>query len=366
MPGKPRTPRHREAPAPGSAHSPGAVRAGALATLLVMGLLAVVHWGLTGWGGGARPADAAIAPAQGTPHTAGHGARARATRTTLASRQQNRPAPYHVVHGAVVAHKSQAQLARELKALIRTRSFSFTIGTFNVLGSQHSTSSGDHSRYPAASYRSAGAASLMKRHGVDVVGDQEMKPDQLNEITRLTGMKAWPGYAFGSRDTDNSILYNPAKFEFVSGTSFPVKFMNAVRPQTVLLLRERSTGREVYFVNVHVSAVTAPRYQASHVAGHYATAAEINKLQATGIPVFLTGDMNDRAAFYCRVVPLTHLVAAVGGNVDGGCHPAAHLAVDWVLGSAPTTFTNYWEDRSPIGRISDHFFVSATAHVPGA
>jgi endonuclease/exonuclease/phosphatase family metal-dependent hydrolase len=337
-----------------------------VATLVVVGLLAVVHWGLAGSGGGARPADAAIAPAHDSARTPGHHTHAAATRTAVSSRQQDRPAPYHVVHGTVVAHKTQAQLARELKALLATHAFSFTIGTFNVLGSQHSTSSGDHARYPSASYRSAGAASLMQRHGVDVVGDQEMKPDQLNEITRLTGMKAWPGYAFGSRNTDNSILYNPAKFEFVSGTSFPVKFMNAVRPQTVLLLRERSTGREVYFVNVHVSAVTAPRYEASHVAGHFATAAEINKLKATGIPVFLTGDMNDRADFYCRVVPLTHLVAAVGGNVDGGCHPAPRLAVDWVLGSAPTTFTNYWEDRSPIGRISDHFFVSATAHVPGA
>jgi endonuclease/exonuclease/phosphatase family metal-dependent hydrolase len=341
------------------------VRAGALATVLVVGLLAVVHWGLSGSDGGATPADAAIAPAHGST-TTGHHARASATRTTLASRQDKRPAPYHVVRGTVVAHKSQAQLARELKALLATHSFDFTLGTFNVLGSQHSTATGDHARYPAASVRSAGAAALMRRHGVDVVGTQELKPDQLNEITRLTGMKAWPGYAFGSRDTDNSILYDPSKFAFVSGTSFPVKFMNAVRPQTVLLLKELSTGREVYFVNVHVSAVTAPRYQASHVAGHYATAAEINKLKATGIPVFLTGDMNDRSAFYCRVVPLTHLVAAVGGNVDGGCHPAPHLAVDWVLGSAPTTFTNYWEDRSPIGRISDHFFVSATAHVPGA
>ncbi|HET9842538.1 MAG TPA: endonuclease/exonuclease/phosphatase family protein [Nocardioides sp.] len=302
--------------------------------------------------GADRPADTASGPA---------------TRSSKVSRSNPRPAPYHVVSGAVIRHKTAAQLRAERALVIASRSFSVTIGTFNVLGSNHTARGGDHPRYPSAGVRSVGAANLIRRHGVDVLGAQEVKPDQLNALKRMTGMAAWPDFGLGSRNTDDNILYDPSKFEFVSGTTFSLRFMNSVRPQTVLLLRDRATGREAYFVNMHASAVTAPRYAASRNAGHLLAAAEINKLRAAspGIPIFLTGDMNDRAGFFCRFVPRTGMVAAVGGNDAGGCHPAPHLAVDWILGTPDVTFSNYWEDRSPIGRVSDHFFVSAVAHVPG-
>jgi endonuclease/exonuclease/phosphatase family metal-dependent hydrolase len=302
--------------------------------------------------GADRPADTASGPA---------------TRSSKVSRSNPRPAPYHVVSGAVIRHKTAAQLRAERALLIASRSFSVTIGTFNVLGSNHTARGGDHPRYPSAGVRSVGAANLIRRHGVDVLGAQEVKPDQLNALKRMTWMAAWPDFGLGSRNTDDNILYDPSKFEFVSGTTFSLRFMNSVRPQTVLLLRDRATGREAYFVNMHASAVTAPRYAASRNAGHLLAAAEINKLRAAspGIPIFLTGDMNDRAGFFCRFVPRTGMVAAVGGNDAGGCHPAPHLAVDWILGTPDVTFSNYWEDRSPIGRVSDHFFVSAVAHVPG-
>lgn len=302
------------------------------------------------------------------------------TRTGAPARHHHRKAAAHtlppmkVVPGRVLHHRTAAEIEAARQALLAERraaraaqlasqGFSFTLGSFNVLGSQHSTPSGDHPRFPPASRRSAEAAGLIRAHGVDVLGTQELQPDQLNALQRYTGMAAYPGYAFGADNTDNSILYDPSVFEFVSGTSFPITFMHAVRPQTVLKLRERSTGREMYFVNMHASAGEG-RYAVSRRNGHYAAVSEINRLKQEGLPVFLTGDMNDREEFYCRVVPPTGLVAAVGGNVSGGCHPAPHLAVDWVLGTPDTTFTHYWEDRSPVFRkISDHFFVSAVANV---
>jgi endonuclease/exonuclease/phosphatase family metal-dependent hydrolase len=240
-----------------------------------------------------------------------------------------------------------------------------TVGSFNVLATQHTTPQGDHPSYPSASWRSPQAAGLIRAHGVDVVGTQELKPDQLNTLTRLTGMAAYPGHAFGPRDTDNSILYDPRKFEFVSGTSFTIRFMNADRPQTVLRLRERETDREMYFVNMHASAGEG-EYAVSRRAGHLTAVGEINRMKREGLPIFLTGDMNDREEFYCRVVPPTGLVAAVGGSVAGGCRPAPRLAVDWVLGTPDVTFTRYWEDRSPTRRkVSDHFFISAVATIAG-
>jgi hypothetical protein len=39
------------------------------------------------------------------------------------------------------------------------------------------------------------------------------------------------------------------------------------------------------------------------------------------------------------------------------------LAVDWVLGWGNVSFSGYIEDRSTLGRVSDHHFVAATATV---
>ena len=80
MPGNPRQARHRDAPPQRPARFTGAVRAGALATVLVVGLLAVVHWGLSGSDCGATPADAAIAPAHGSTTTGHHALRASAVK----------------------------------------------------------------------------------------------------------------------------------------------------------------------------------------------------------------------------------------------------------------------------------------------
>ncbi|CAB4692313.1 unannotated protein [freshwater metagenome] len=151
----------------------------------------------------------------------------------------------------------------------------------------------------------------------------------------------------------------------MEGTSFPVTFMSRARPQTVLKLRDKATGREFYVVNMHVSAGHDPRNTATRIAGHNTAVAKANELMATGLPVFMTGDMNDRAAFFCRVLPPTGMVAAVGGSTSGGCAPPARMPVDWVVGSPQVAFRDYWLDESATARrISDHFFVSATADVP--
>ncbi len=237
--------------------------------------------------------------------------------------------------GTVIRHKTKAEidaalrLAAEREAARQT--MTFQIGSFNVLGSQHSTRSGDHSRYPPASVRSPRAVERIRSFGVDILGTQELQPDQLNAIQAMTGYAAYPGYAFGPMETDNTIFYDDSRFEFVSGSSFTIHFMHANRPQTILRLRDKETGREFYVLNMHASAGFGP-YAVTRRAGHYTAAATVNRLKADGIPIFLTGDMNDRAEFFCRVAPLTGMVAAIGGSTAGGCHPAGALAVDWVLG----------------------------------
>ena len=276
------------------------------------------------------------------------------------------PRPATVVPGRVIAPMTPAQIDAALRRAAEReaarQTMTFQIGSFNVLGSQHSAPGGDHARYPAASARNTGAVARIRSFGVDILGTQELQPDQLNGITAMTGYAAYPGYAFGSRETDNSILYDDSKFEFVSGSYFTIHFMHANRPQTILRLRDKATGREFYVLNRHASAGEGG-YAVTRRAGHYTAAATVNRLKSEGIPIFLTGDMNDRAEFFCRVAPATGMVAAIGGSISGGCHPAGALAVDWVLGWNSVSFSGYIEDRSTLGRVSDHHFVAATATV---
>ena len=202
------------------------------------------------------------------------------------------PKPATVVPGRVIAPMTPAQIDAALRRAAEReaarQTMTFQIGSFNVLGSQHSAPGGDHARYPAASARNAGAVARIRSFGVDILGTQELQPDQLNGITAMTGYAAYPGYAFGSRETDNSILYDDSKFEFVSGSYFTIHFMHANRPQTILRLRDKATGREFYVLNMHASAGEGG-YAVTRRAGHYIAVNTDQPAQVRGHP-----DLPDR------------------------------------------------------------------------
>ena len=243
--------------------------------------------------------------------------------------------------------------------------FSLVIGSFNVLGSQHTAPGGDRRHYPPASVRSPAAANLILNHRVDVVGTQELQDDQLAALLSRTGMAAYPGLAWGSAETDNSILYDDEQFAFVSGSKFTIPFMGRPRPQPILRLRDIATGREFYVVNTHPSA-HGGRYAVERRQGQQALVGIVNQLRATGLPVLVTGDMNDRELFYCNVVPAASLTASNGGSyASGSCvPPPSPIPVDWVVGSGSIAWSGYWRDTTPITKkVSDHFFISASAQI---
>ena len=242
--------------------------------------------------------------------------------------------------------------------------FDVRIGSFNVLGSQHTAPGGDRKNFPLASVRSAGAADVIAKHDVEILGTQELQDDQLAALLSRTGFAAYPGLEWGVKETDNSILYDADRFAFVSGSKFIIPFMGRPRPQPILLLKDRATGGEFYVVNTHPSAHDG-QYLTERRQGQDTLVGIVNQLKASGLPVLVTGDMNDREEFYCRVVQPAGMVASNGGSYTGGCNPPpSPIAVDWVVGAGPVTWSDYWRDTSPVtNRISDHFIISATAHV---
>jgi len=274
-----------------------------------------------------------------------------------------------VVPATEVAKVDREALLREKaekraeKAATSTAPFSVRVGSFNVLGSQHTAPGGGRTRYPPASTRNVGAGNLIAKHGVDILGTQELQADQLRALQARTGMAAYPGFAWGEAETDNSVLWDPGMFELVSGSQFTIPFMGRPRPQPIVRLRHLATGRELYVVNTHPSA-GGGSYAAERASGQNSLVSVVNGLEAEGLPILVTGDMNDREAFYCSVMPRTGMVASNGGSYANGCQPPpSPLPVDWVVGSG-ATWSGYWRDTTPVTqRISDHYFISALADV---
>jgi endonuclease/exonuclease/phosphatase family metal-dependent hydrolase len=241
------------------------------------------------------------------------------------------------------------------------------VGSFNVLGSSH-TRGGARGREPGVA-RVQGVVQLLAQHALDVVGFQELQADQLRELQRrVPGWSLYPGTAMTAREGENSLGWRAGVWELVRPGTVAVPYFDGRRRRMpVVLLRHRTTGLQAYFVNVHNPADTRS-HRGQQRWRDLATATEIslvNQLGATGVPVFLTGDMNERDEYFCALTAGTSMVAARGGsNGPAGCSPRSPRAVDWVFGSAGVRFSGYTEDRGPlVDRTTDHPVVVARATV---
>jgi hypothetical protein len=136
----------------------------------------------------------------------------------------------------------------------------------------------------------------------------------------------------------------------------------------LVLLRDKSSGMMAYFANYHNPADTA-KYPNQARWRAEATRIEIalqNQLHGSHLPRFLTGDMNERAAYFCRVAKEAPVKAARPNTHyrDGVCSAGRPRAVDWILGSKRATFSNYNEDRTHLVDITtDHPVISSTVTV---
>ena len=176
-------------------------------------------------------------------------------------------------------------------------------------------------------------------------------------------MAAYPGFAWGTKETDNSILWDPGVFEMVSGSKFTITFVDRPRPQPIVRLRHLATGRELYVVNTHPSPGDG-RYLTQRRNAQATLVSVVNNLRSTGLPVLVTGDMNDRGEFYCRVVPRPGwspptgaATARAASRRPSRCRSTGSWARGVVL---VRLLARHLPDRA---HTSDHFFISAMAHL---
>ena len=158
-----------------------------------------------------------------------------------------------------------------------------------------------------------------------------------------------------------SLMSSTDRYSEVWKRTVPIPFMGRERLMPVVQLQHLATGRQFFVMNVH----NAPREREAE--RDVAEARELSLIRSTrqesGLPVFLTGDFNERAEILCTVLSETDLHSASGGSIDGGCRPPRRMRVDWIVGSPEVTFTRYAAERSPlVRRITDHaaLFASAT------
>ena len=239
----------------------------------------------------------------------------------------------------------------------------FTIGTFNVLGSQHTTGRRDNFR--SGVKRAKVAARLIKAKGIDVIGLQEVQDDQLKVLRRdLPDYQVWPRKKIGRSGVRLQIAWRRSEFELVKGDWLNTPFDRMVRPMPYVELRHRGTQRTVYVIDTHNSPRGLEKERDEATAQQLAL---INQLRAGKQAVFFLGDMNEKREIFCQVVSKTSLRAANGGAAASkrDCTlPEGRLHIDWIFGAGPFAFTGYeWFDGADVRKASDHSLIRAQVSV---
>ena len=211
---------------------------------------------------------------------------------------------------------------------------------------------------------------LMNSVKLDVVGTQEFQETtQFDYFVAKGYPKTWGAYYWNpagkARDTENAIIWRKSTMEFVKGTTFDIPYFNGnTRHVPAVLLREKSTGRTAYFLNVHNPANVRGDAAVWRAKAIQIERAKIIELRKTGRPVFLTGDFNDRQKAFC---PLTAEKLTISPNsVPEHDLRLPEAVVDRLDLRCRTDPLLVLPARTPTrsGRdISDHPVVRARAHL---
>ena len=199
---------------------------------------------------------------------------------------------------------------------------------------------------------------------------QEFQWPQVQQFQALVGGRfgIYPGLTLGHRLADNSIIWRTDVWTVVRRRTTPVPYFHGhlIRMPQVLL-RHQESGRLVWFANFHNAANVfgeASRWRTQALA---IESDLVHRLGRNGIPVVLTGDMNDKAAFACPFTARSGMHSADGAVTrDGRCRVPARVGIDWIFGSAEVRFSDFESDPRPKRRrLTDHPLVTATATLRG-
>ena len=180
------------------------------------------------------------------------------------------------------------------------------------------------------------AVGILQAQDASVVGFQEFQGPQYATFHAMApDFQVYPGWSHGLPAPPE--LHRLAHLRLGAGASaqttpIPYFYNRVAMPQ--VLLRNVHTGREVWFGNFHNPADKFHPAQGARIAATAVEAAMTRGFVADGYPVILTGDMNERESYFCRISTLAPLHGADGAYRDAaGCHTVSPTPVDWIIGS---------------------------------
>ena len=177
-------------------------------------------------------------------------------------------------------------------------STTFRIASLNVLGHGHTVPGGDRKGWAQGPQRMEWQTQVLKAERVDVVGFQELQKPQYDTFTQMTAgqFTMWPGNIDGRGFLRNSIAWKTSTFTLLKTSWIKLPYFHGDELRMpVVLLQHNVTGQQAYVINFQNPANArgdASRWRAQ---GRTLQINLVNKLHATtGLPVFWTGDLNDR------------------------------------------------------------------------
>lgn len=240
----------------------------------------------------------------------------------------------------------------------------FTVASLNVLGHDHTKPGGNKPGWASSYRRMAAAKKVMNGHGVDVVGLQEFEPPQRREFQRLSpGWAQYPGIKAPPRSGADAVAWNTAVWKVREQHLIVIPYFHGERKKMpYVLLEHRATGKKLWVSSFHNPADARGPAQKWRNQATDRQVRLFNRLEATGHPQVVTGDMNEYRTYFCRITSRTPLKAAAGGSRGGTCKPPKNAAIDWIFGSPSLTFSDYQRDRGPAMRFAtDHPLVVTDA-----
>jgi endonuclease/exonuclease/phosphatase family metal-dependent hydrolase len=245
------------------------------------------------------------------------------------------------------------------------------VTTFNVLGSSHTRPGGGAGTYAPARIRDEWSASVLQGYGSDIVAFQELESDQAKDLVRSLGSR----YAFYPnanttkvREIWQSIMWDTTKWTYVEREIVWIPLLGTTRPNPIVRLRSKATGKDIWVFNVHNSPLARPDRQRERNADVKIEIAKVLEKRGLKFPVIFLGDMNEHRPVFCKVTRRTDLEAVTGGSNQGGycVLPKVHH-LDWMFTSPEFKVRSATWDRSPyIVRITDHTTLRSTMSIPGS
>lgn len=266
------------------------------------------------------------------------------------------PSPYRLVEATRLEpapepqRPARSRLAERVeRSAARSTIAEFGVAMINILGSQHTA--GGKGGYAPGTSRALTATRMLLAREVSLVGFSEIQGDQLSVfLNNAPSFEAYPGFSLGSSGIPQTVAWDTRLWRLVEADVIHIPFSGQIRPQPVVKLASVATGAEVWVMNVHNSpqGMEGERDRAEAV-----EVAKLNELAATGVPIVLTGDFNEKQEILCRITASTPLVSAVGG---GNCYPPPQpMRVDWIFASPAFDVVSYLVTReAPVPSITDH------------